>query len=261
MSHLQPKERLQAPQGDAHLQQAVKGGTHWGPQAHLFALCLHQYPKGAKKTLLWALLGQAMKKKKIKKSKLVAQELWSLGLKTCGWRTRGKCFHLQALRLHLFPMCPSTKIRLLLGALSLLTGTKAFQSARCGLSAAGDGNGAILPTGTAPAASQSTETIFYHGLVAGGHFTTKTWIWQPNTITQHRSASSAHLQHPRAGELSVRRNLGLFKGESPARGKTTVCLLAPGAESFFSSCGKGNIYSKAFLSALQVSHAASIKAA
>lgn len=160
MSHLQPKERLQAPQGDAHLQQAVKGGTHWGPQAHLFALCLHQYPKGAKKTLLWALLGQAMKKKKIKKSKLVAQELWSLGLKTCGWRTRGKCFHLQALRLHLFPMCPSTKIRLLLGALSLLTGTKAFQSARCGLSAAGDGNGAILPTGTAPAASQSTETIF-----------------------------------------------------------------------------------------------------
>lgn len=42
MSHLQPKERLQAHQGGAHLQQAAKGGTRWGPQAHLFALCLHQ---------------------------------------------------------------------------------------------------------------------------------------------------------------------------------------------------------------------------
>lgn len=54
MSHLQPKERLQAPQGGAHLQQAVKGGTRWDPQAHLFALCLHQavnIPKEPRKCL------------------------------------------------------------------------------------------------------------------------------------------------------------------------------------------------------------------
>lgn len=66
-----------------------------------------------------------------------------------------------------------------------------------------------------------------------------------------------HLQHP--PELPAAAPSPV--AQVPEQGKTMMCLLAPGAESFFSSCGKGNIYSEAFLSALQASHAAAIKAA